>query len=94
MTARDAPLELAPGSLGDDPAAVKDRDPVGKLVGLVQILGGQEDRDAAGDQVADAVPHRAAAARIQAGRGLVEEDHLGEPTSVIARSSRRRMPPE
>ena len=47
VAARDASLELLRRALGDDPAAVEDRDPVGELVGLVQVLGGEEDRDAA-----------------------------------------------
>ena len=47
VAARDAPLELLRGALGDDPAVVEDRDPVGELVGLVEVLGGEEDRDPA-----------------------------------------------
>ena len=45
------------GALGDDAAVVEDRDPVGELVGLVEVLRGEEDRDAVGDQVADDLPH-------------------------------------
>lgn len=75
MAARDEALELARRALGDDPATVKDRDPVGELVGLLQILGSEEDRDALGRQSADRIPHGAPAARIQTGRGVVEEDH-------------------
>ena len=74
MTAGDEPLELVGGALGDQPAVVEDRDPVGELVGLVQVLRREEDRDAAGDEVADDLPHGAAAARVQAGGRLVEED--------------------
>ena len=94
MPAGDAALELRRGALGDDAAVVEHRDPVGELVGLVEVLGGEEDRDAVGDQLADDLPHGAAAARVQAGGRLVEEDQPGSPTSVIARSSRRRIPPE
>ena len=43
-------------------------------VGLVEVLGRQEDRDAVGDQLADGLPHDPAAARVEPGRGLVEED--------------------
>ena len=50
-------------------------DPVGELVGLLQVLRGQEDRDAVGDELADDLPHRAAAARVEPGGRLVEEDH-------------------
>jgi hypothetical protein len=55
---------------------VQQRDPVGQLVRLLQVLGGQEDRDPAGHQVADQLPHGAAAAGVQAGGGLVQE---GDP---------------
>ena len=67
-------LSSAGRALGDDPAVVEQRDAVGEPVGLLEVLRGQEDRDAAGDEVADDVPHRPAAARIEAGRRLVEED--------------------
>jgi hypothetical protein len=50
-------------------------DPVGELVGLVEVLGCQEHRHAIGDQVADHLPHPGPAGGIQAGRRLVEEDH-------------------
>ena len=55
-------------------AVVEHRDPVGELVGLLEVLRGQEDRDAVGDEVADDLPHRVAAARVEAGGRLVEED--------------------
>jgi hypothetical protein len=53
---------------------VEHGDPVGELVGLVEVLRRQENRHAAGGQPADDLPHRVAAARVQAGRRLVEED--------------------
>ena len=70
-----AALELLRRAGGDDRAVVEDRDPVRELVRLVEVLGGQEDRHAAGRQRADDLPHRAPAARVQARRRLVEEDH-------------------
>ncbi len=76
MSAGDAALQFVRGSLGDHPAVVQERDPVGQRVGFLQVLRGQEDGDAAGHQVADASPHVPAAARVQCGGGLVEEDHL------------------
>ena len=57
---------------------VDDRDAVGELVGLVEVLRGQQDRAAVADEVPDGVPHLAAGARVQAGRGLVQEDQ-GRP---------------
>ena len=77
VTSGNAPFELVGGALGDDAAVVEDGDPVGELVGLVEVLGGQEDGDAAGGEVANVVPHLVAAARVEPGRGLVEEDHPG-----------------
>jgi ABC-2 type transport system ATP-binding protein len=58
-------------------AAVDDRDPVGQDVGLLEVLGGEEDGHAAADELGDHVPHVRAAARVQAGRRLVEEEHVG-----------------
>ena len=71
------PLELLRGTFGDDPTVVQDGDPVGEMVGFVQVLGGEQDRDAAGGELNDVVPHPPPAAGIQAGRGFVEEDHPG-----------------
>ena len=59
---------------GDDAAAVEQRDPAREPVGLLEVLRRQEDRDAVGDEVADDVPHHPPAARVEAGRRLVEED--------------------
>ena len=74
VTAGDEPLELVRSALGDQLPVVEERDPVGELVRLVQVLRRQEDGDAAGREVADDLPHRAPAARVQAGGRLVEED--------------------
>ncbi len=82
VTAGHQPLELVGGALGDDPAAVEHADPVGQLVGLVEVLRGQQDRDAVGDQVADDLPHRAPAARVEPGRRLVEEDRSADRPSA------------
>ena len=74
VPAADEPFELVGGALGHEPAVVEHRDPVRELVGLLEVLRGEEDRDAAGDEVADALPHRAPAARVEPGGRLVEED--------------------
>jgi hypothetical protein len=57
---RDLRLELVGGTLGDDPATVEHGD-VGQLVRFLQVLGGEEDGGATGDQGAHRVPHGAAA---------------------------------
>jgi hypothetical protein len=48
---------------------VDHRDPVGQLVGLVQVLGGQQHRGPAGDQPPVGLPDLVAAARVQPGGG-------------------------
>ena len=50
-------------------------DHVGEPVGLVEVLGRQQRGRAFGDEVLDHGPQAKAAARVQAGRGLVEEQH-------------------
>ena len=44
--AADPRLQLLGGAPGDDPAAVEHRDRVGQSVGLLEVLGGEEDRHA------------------------------------------------
>jgi hypothetical protein len=70
-----AALQLGRGSFGDDPALVEHRDPVGQLVGLVEVLGGEQDGDPGRNEPTNDLPHGATATRVQAGGGLVEEDH-------------------
>ena len=70
----DLGLERVRGALGDDLAGVDDPDPVGERVGLLQVLGGEEDGDAVrGGEPLDLVPERGAALHVEAGRRLVEE---------------------
>jgi len=54
---------------------VEDGDAVGEGVGFLEVLGGEEDGHPVGDEVADDLPHGAAAAGVEPGGGLVEEDH-------------------
>jgi hypothetical protein len=70
-------LELVGGAFADQPAVVDDGDPVGQPVGLLQVLGGEQHRGAALDQVADQPPEVAAAGRVQAGGRLVQQQHPG-----------------
>ena len=74
--AADAILELVPGSLRDHLPAVDDGDPVGQLIGFLEVLGGQQDRCPLAPQFAHDGPDLVAAARIQARGRLVEEQHL------------------
>lgn len=74
VPAGDQPLELLGAPFSGDLAVVEDGDAVGEFVGLVQVLGGEEDSDSAGDEFADDLPHVVAAAGVEAGGGFVEED--------------------
>ncbi len=47
LDGREQLLELGEGAVGDDPALVQDRDPVGEVLGLVEVLGGEQHRRAA-----------------------------------------------
>ncbi len=59
-------------------AVVDDPDPAGERVGLLQVLGGEEDGDALlGGEPRDLVPERGAALDVEPGRGLVEEEDAG-----------------
>lgn len=55
---------------------IHDRDAVAEGVGLVQVVGGDEDRHAVRAQPADLVPHVRPTLRVQAGGRLVQEDDL------------------
>ena len=73
----DVGLQLRGRVLGDDEPARDDPDAVGELVGLLEVLRGQEDRGALVLEAADLVPEGDPAHRVQARGGLVEEEHLG-----------------
>ena len=70
-------LELAAGALGDDPAVVDDGDAVGELVGLVEVLRREQHGGALGDEHPHDLPHLVAAAGVEAGGRLVEEQQVG-----------------
>jgi hypothetical protein len=68
-------LQLLGGSVGDHAAPVEHGDAVGEFVGLVEVLRREQHGRAVGDEAAHDAPHGVAAARIESGGGLVEEDH-------------------
>ncbi len=68
-------LQRLGSALGDDPAAVDDPDVVGQLVGLLQVLGGEEDGGAVVVQRPHLLPDRFPADRVEPGGRLVEEEH-------------------
>ena len=75
MGVADFRLERLRRPFGDDPAAVDDPDVVGELVGLLQVLGGEEDGGAVVVQRPHLLPDRLAADRVEPGGRLVEEEH-------------------
>src|SRR5688500_18560946 len=88
-----------PGRLvGDQPAVVDDADAVAELLGLLEIMGGEDDGDALGVEAADIVPELLAQLDVDARGRLVEDqdrrrmDHrLGDqqPALHAARQSAR-----
>ena len=75
--AGDLRLEVVRGVAGDDLAVVDDDDAVAELVGLVEVVRGEEDgRAAPVAQVGDVGPQVRAGLRVQA-RGRLVEEHQG-----------------
>ena len=62
----DRRLELARRPLGDHLSVVDHGDPLGELVGLVEVLGAEQHRRPLGGQRADDVPDQVAGARVEA----------------------------
>ena len=73
--AADLRLELVRRAAGDHLAVVDHADVVREAVGLFEILRGEQQRGAAGDQILDQVPQQLPVARIEAGGRLVHEHH-------------------
>ncbi len=69
----DAALELRRRALGHGAAAVEHDDPVREPVGLLEVLGGEDERGAVGHQIGDRAPHVGPGGGVQPGGGLVEE---------------------
>src|ERR1019366_5979771 len=71
---RDVPLQLTRRAFCHHTALVEHGDAVRELVGFIEVLGGEQDGDAVGNELARDLPHRVAAARIETRGRLVEED--------------------
>ncbi len=69
--------QLAGRAQRDDLPLVDDRDPVAEPLGLVHVMGREDDVRPPFAQVADHVPELAARLRVEARRRLVEEQELG-----------------
>ena len=65
------------GGVGGDLAADEEDEPVGQVLGLVDVVGGQHDGGAGGGQVLDRRPRPAAGFGVEPGGRLVEEEDLG-----------------
>ena len=71
----DARLQLGRRAVRDGAPVVEHDDVVGELVGLFEVLRGEDDRGALAHEVAQHLPELGAAARVETGRRLVEEQH-------------------
>ena len=87
-------LELGGGALCDDHAGVHHDDPVREVLRLLHVLGRQQHRRAAGDEILDEAPHVVAGAGIQARGRLVQEqdpraaDQAGPDVKAAAHPAR------
>ena len=71
-----AALELVGGAFDDEATVVDDREPVGEMVRLVEVVRREQDRQLFDrSQAGDLVPHLRSGLGVEAGRGLVEEEH-------------------
>ena len=64
-------------ALGDDPGLVHDDQPVAQLLGLVHVVGRQDERHAALLQSIEPIPEQVARLRVEARRRLVEQQERG-----------------
>ena len=93
--AGDLALELVGRALGHDPAVVDDRQPVGERVGLLEVVGGQEDRRPLRPEARGSRPTcRARACGSSPVVGSSRNRTAGRWTMPRPTSSRRFMPPE
>ena len=69
----DARLQLGGRAGGDGAAAAEHDDLVREAVGLLEVLGREQERGAARDELGDRLPHLGPAGRVEPGRRLVEE---------------------
>ena len=77
LLSTNPPLQLGRGAALDHLTAVDHRDLICEAVSLLEVLRGEQRGHAAAHQLVDEIPHRDAAARVETGRGLVEEEDRG-----------------
>lgn len=95
VSAGDEPLQLVGAPLGGDLAVIQYRDTVGELVGLLQVLGGEEDGDPPPVTSSRMICHMLCRERgsrpvVCSSRKMIH----GSPTRIMAMSRRRFIPPE
>ena len=71
------PVSSARRTVGDHPAVVDDHHPVGEQLGLVQQVGGQQDRHPVGPGRPQQIPDQVPGLRVHPGGRLVQEQQLG-----------------
>src|SRR5262249_35500093 len=69
--------KLARAATRDDPTAIHDRNVVAEDLGLVHVVGRENEGFLASLDGLDEIPEVAARLRIEAGRGLIEEQNRG-----------------
>src|SRR5262249_34514191 len=90
----DSLLQLLRGALGDHDTVVDDGDPVGETIGLLEVLGGQQNGRPARDECLDRGPEAEPSPDVEPRRGLVEEQDRRAGDQRRREVSRRRVPPE
>ena len=80
--------ERARRALGDDLPVVHDDEAVAELLGLVHVVGREQKRHTLPLEAVEPVPDDVTRLRVEAGRRLVEEQHLG----LVDERARDRQP--
>ena len=88
MIGADRSNERRRRATSDDLAVVHDGELVAEPLGLVHVVGGQQDRPPGFLELLDEIPQLAARLRIETGRRLVEEEQIG----LADERARQRQP--
>ena len=72
----NASLQILRRTVGDGLAVIEHDDVIGHAVSFFEVLRGEDDGGSLADEVGEHLPQVAAAARVEASGGLVEEQHL------------------
>jgi hypothetical protein len=86
--------ERGGGAAVQEAALVEDEELAGAALGLVEVVGGEEDGAALAGEVGQEGAQGGAAGGVEADLGLVQEEDAGAVDEASATARRRRMPPE